>query len=499
MYRNRVALIIGVTLGSVFYFYLAFMLENGTKYTQYGKLIYNYYFLSLLDGQLDIPAQIIGPEGHYDGIGRAFPYHGLAPIITRFVAYPFIDLTKISISTHTIYFFSVASAAIYTKFFLNGLNTNSSSDQRPNYFLVTMLYAGVWIASPTAMLVVNDSVYHEPIVMAYFFTGSFLLLVSTIDVNELPKMRLLLIIALCAGATVFARPHIAVGLYFGNVLLLGYLLLHHKSKVIIPVLCSFAILLVCGLALLGINMLRFGDPTRMHGALHQDTLEMGFVFFGFQPYDTPRNLAFAEHGRFNISRILPNFMLYFWDLPNIHITNSLNSFRVSLHEIYGVLTSNLGFIRNEIPTVGIFYLWMPWCATAILGVAFIRKMNAIKYVMLTTTLIILLMISSYGTLTLRYRAELWPFIAVLVWIILSSVNWSRNGAIMNKIALGLVFSITLIISSVVGFVILNHYSTYFRSHDHYGIWSYDYCAEIVSKKIELGPNRVDRICVLKDG
>lgn len=501
MSRDRSLLLFCLLFGGGAYFYLAFFLPSGVQSEQFGKLVYNYYFLSLLEGRWDVPAQIIASEGHYDAAGRAFPYHGLAPVITRIFAAPFVDLTKISLSAWSIWLFVSIGALAYTKMFLTALRLGLPAGENPNMAVSLLVCLLIWVLSPSAMLIVNDSLFHEPIAAAYCFSACYLMIAVNIDLKAVPKLSTMILLSVFAGATVYARPNVAVGLYFATVLILAYLLWSHRRAALNITVISLAILFIFGAGLLLINYIRFDDPLRMHGSFQRDALEHGVIFFGFEDVNSPRNLAFEEHGRFNLTRIVPNTLLYLFDLPIPMLQNapSMESFVLKLHNIYDNLTANLGYIRNESPKVGVFYLWMPWFLLIFFGLFFVRKINAITAILLISTGTIALLITSYGTITLRYRSELWPLIAILAWMILPNAHRLADLRSISRLFVITTLFTSLLVSLVMSISILNVYSRSFAANSFFKNWPYEECAIYVANKDTLGESAIDRICTITEG
>ena len=76
---------------------LVFLATNGTFDLFQPSFLwkaYNHYFLSLMDGRLDVPAYAIGKEGNFVD-GKAYMYYGLVPTLTRFFVHPFVDLAQV--------------------------------------------------------------------------------------------------------------------------------------------------------------------------------------------------------------------------------------------------------------------------------------------------------------------------------------------------------------------------------------------------------------------
>jgi len=64
----------------------------------FGYEFYDQVWLALLDGRLDLPARVLRLEGHYTPDGTAYFYHGLAPLVTRALLDPFLQIGQVSLS-----------------------------------------------------------------------------------------------------------------------------------------------------------------------------------------------------------------------------------------------------------------------------------------------------------------------------------------------------------------------------------------------------------------
>lgn len=486
---NQRVLIAFALFGGAIYAYLAFYLSYGKMEEQFGRFIYNYYYLSLADGKFDIPARIIGLEGHYDANGRAFVYHGLAPVIIRFLASPFLDLTKVSLAPFTIWLFTTLGTIVYHSVFLRTLKTEESTSSGKVKILVISIM--VWFCSPGFILVINDSVYHEPIAIAYFTTAIFIALFAWGAISNGPWPKIIVGMAILAGITVFARPNIAIGLYVGVTILAAYLVYNYRHKSLPYVSSAMLILVAFGACILMVNLIRFGDVFRMHGTLGSDNLEMGFTFFGIQEETSPRNIAFATHGRFNLKRILPNLMLYIFDLPN----HTGSVFYSPLNKTYAYLTADVGFIRNELPHIGMLYIWAPWFALILTGIKQMKSMPKMWWIILCVTTFIALLMASYGTITLRYRVEFWPLIVTLSIAILFSAN--QHGANKTNHFQPKTLTFASFVSLLFFSLFIRGYAIFFQSHGLYDRWSYETCETLVLAKNTFGSGDVERICKLK--
>lgn len=488
MISNRAFVCITSLIGGLIYAYFAFFYRSEAANDQFGRFVYNYYFLSLMQGKFDIPAQIIGLEGHYDESGRAFVYHGIAPVITRVFAAPFVDLTKLSLAPFTVWFFATSGTLVYNIAFFRALKASSSDKLQHSNYLIFLVSILIWFVSPGLLLAVNDSLYQEPVSVAYFTMACTVALIVVTAYEGGNWNKTLIFISVLAGITVIARPHVAIGLYLGVVVLSIYLVKIHGRKAIPYVAIAIIILGLFGSIILAINAIRFGDPFTMHGKLHSASLEVGVSFFGFRPI----NLAFAEHGRFNLSRIIPNLMLYLGDFPQGLLPNYHNA----LHEAYSYLTSNLGFIRNENPNIGILFIWAPWFLLIATGLSFKKQAPKGLWIAMFITGTVLLLMASYATVTFRYRFELWPFLVVIFCLSIPGLIEfnKRKSKFVSIYSTFIRLFITCTI--VFNFFVAANYNRMFSKQGYFSEWSYEQCAKLVEFRSPLGKELVPQICVL---
>lgn len=482
--------------GVLTYSYLMFFVQGADYNNHFGTFIYNYYFLSIIEGRLDIPLQIATLEGHYNSAGEAFVYHGIGPLLTRAIAYPFVDLTKTSLAPATIWSFSVAGTAAYHLLFLRVLSRlgPKSAQHRTRY--TALLGVMVWFASPGIYLVLNDSVYHEPITMSYFAVAGFLLLCSGPALSENPWQPILVPLAVFAGVAVFTRPHVAIGLYVAVLLLLMMVMRENGRRALPHVLTTLFVLLLFGGSQFILNELRFGNIFRMHGSMNRDSIEYGIIYFGYEDVNSPRNLAFAEHGKFNIARIFPNSLIYLLDARFTALTELTDNYNLWLQNGFMRLTQGLGFIRQEPPYIGIVFLWLPWFFIFIAAVGL--KCISIQrwWIVIFATVIAALFTLAYGTITFRYRTDIWPLIVVISVIILP-MHWTesekrpiRTNATIFALVIAIAFSLSK------SGLLIRSYPKYFGGYETNIGWSQETCAVLVAQKETLGVSMIERLCVI---
>jgi hypothetical protein len=208
----------------------------------------------------------------------------------------------------------------------------------------------IWFASPGLLLVANTAIYHEPTAMAYLFMACFLALLAQVVLFEKPIGSVLLPLALFAGLSVYGRPHLAVGLYAGSVSWPGSAVAEGLARP--PPRGGRD----------GHSVLLRSRPSgfqrtalRQHASTWQRQRDEHAIRFWEhrKPSTHLECSAFAEHGRFNAYRIVPNLMLYLFDMPAGALSDGLE-------RAFRYMTSGLGYIRIEHPGSA-------WCSTGCRG------------------------------------------------------------------------------------------------------------------------------------
>jgi hypothetical protein len=483
---HRTIALVMAAAGTVVYLAVAFGMSYIVGADRFGTFIYNYYFLALIDGRFDVPMRIVSLEGHYDAAGRAYVYHGLAPLITRAIAWLFVDLTTVSLAPLTIFLAAVGGTALYHFVFVQIIEKFAAPNAELQRSAGLLLGIMIWIASPGLLLVANDGLYGEPIAMAYFFVACFLGLLAQPVLFGKAIESVLLPMAAFAGLCVYARPPLAIGLY-ATVCLLGVLLLWQRGWRGFPHAASaVAILGFFGAGLLAFNHLRFGNMLQLGSGT---AVQYGFYFWGAWDLSEPRFSGFAAHGRFSADRIVPNLMVYLLDFPGGPIGNAFG-------RAHRYLLSDHGNIIIRPPRVGMMYYWLPWFLLALAGLRCATAGLRHAWAPLLATAVGALMMASYGTVTLRYRFDLWPLLAALAMLALPRVLLALKAPqdaqpiLMRRLALVLVASLAMM-AVVTYFYAFNHVE-----YSIYSQWSHETCAEMVTAKEGLGPNAIERLCGL---
>ena len=410
----------------------------------FGTWVYNHYFLSLLEGRFDVPARVITVEGHYTPDGTAFVYHGLAPVLTRALAWPFVDLTQTPLSAVTVLgFAALGSGAIQVAVqrILVALGPAPAPLSEPSSLSAQVVLLGgfmAWAASPGLLLASNASLYHEPIAFAYAATCLWMWLAAEVVVLRCPLRPRLLPMALVAGLAVHARPHLAVGLYLGMAVL-GLMRLRAEQLVRRPLLplAAAAVMLACGLALFAVNAARFGDPLRLFGGSGTELL-WGFYFWEVYTEDTVRVAqAAADQASFHLGRIPANAAVYLADLPR-----GLSP--VDLGPLHRAWTAQTGWVGLETPRIGLLFLAAPW---ALLIALYAWRAPVACGVLALAALPGALAMLAFTTVALRYRADLWPLVLALALPALGALARSlarrpaRASLVRTAAVLGLLVSL----------------------------------------------------------
>ena len=77
----------------------------------FGADIYDQMWLALRAGELDLPARVLRMEGHYAPDGTAYSYHGVAPLLTRALLDPFVQMGTLSLAPLSIWIWAVLGTA----------------------------------------------------------------------------------------------------------------------------------------------------------------------------------------------------------------------------------------------------------------------------------------------------------------------------------------------------------------------------------------------------
>ncbi|MGE4420698.1 MAG: hypothetical protein AB7D39_00210 [Pseudodesulfovibrio sp.] len=394
------------------------LITNGTLnffgLEKYG-MVFNQYFLSIMDHRLDIDPACIGKEAFFGDDGRAYAYWGVFPALLRAPFYPFIDLKSVPVS-RIIVFVSAVLIAVVSQNILKDI-MRKSEGQAWNERLILTANLLIWFASPVMLLSTNGSVYHEPIVLGLLGVMLFMWIVlrGILIHSEIAPRRMILL-ALIAGCVLHTRMTLALALYVGVSV---FCLLHvvrlyrqYRSEhgpwsslfkaLLSPknVLAPMLILFVFGALLLFTNWVKWGDPFNPAPLKHYGFLVEGEGWSG-------RHAAVRKLGRFNLRRVIPGLVFH---LMGVGMGGRAYSVYYKLTDMFGT-----GVMRLEDPVPALL-MWGPWFLS---GFYVFRRMRrklvgeaaGPSYLILALTVLIpALLILSYPTITVRYKSEFWPFL-----------------------------------------------------------------------------------------
>jgi len=453
----------------------------------FGTQVYDHYFLSLLDGRFDVPLRIVGLEGHYDPDGRAFVYHGLAPLLSRLLVWPFLDLRNAAFSGMSVWLFAVGGTIAYHLLFDRIVSEYGPRDASRRRFWRLWTGVAIWASGPGILLAANDSLFHEPIAVGYFCAGWYLYAMARVVVFGGGVAPVIVPLAILSGVAVHARPHLAIGLYTGCLLLMGHHMVSRRGEHLRRMALALGILAAFGGALLAVNQARFGSPTRMHGTFEASELQYGFTYWGVEDPEGPRAIAYREHGRFNPRRVLPNALVYAVDVPEV-VDGRIDA-------AYRALTRGLGYSHVELPRVGFVFLWAPWLVLAGLGLRAPPVDTRLGWVAVAGPGVAALLLLMFGTVTLRYRVDLWPFLAATcmlamprLLIALRDVPTPRA----SRVALVLGLAGGVLVSGATALA----YTDDFASGGIFAVWPLDVCEGMVQRRGFSGA-RATELCVLE--
>lgn len=485
--------------GAVLYALLAFRVIYPLDYPYFGVDLYNAYFYRLLEGRFDLPLRMLRFEGHYTSDGTGMLYHGMAPLLTRVVLHPFVALNEFPTAAFSVWLWSVVGTGIYHLTIVQVMRKYAGSIMIGSTGIMwTVLVAlAVWICAPGLLMSNNLVLYHEPLSIAYAAMAIAVFLMMRCALFGMSFRRAMIPAAILAGVLLHSRPHMAVGLYAGVVVLIALSLWRDHRRPIITALCSLAILGIFGVSLLQLNAMRFGSATELHGTFDaeaEDAVLYGLVFFGTDYAETGRGVVFREHGRFHPWRFVPNLFVYTLDHPVAAET---------IAEVHLNVTENIsgrGFIER--PRFGMFFIWTPWVILMIVGLVMARPRfsgSVAALPVLVTTGVAAALMLSYPTVAFRYRFDLWPFLITLCLLSFPGLM-QRFGqdALQNRRVLYL-SGMTLFTGIIISAPILEIYAKGYQEAPGrtYRAWDAAECAEMISKR-DFSPAQVARLCVDPD-
>jgi len=458
----------------------------------FGWRIYNFYFLSLVDGTFTVPARIVSNEGHFDVAGNAYVYQGVLPVLTRLLAWPFVDLRQVSLAYPTIAAFSALTAAT-TQHVMHRIAVRGLAPGWTRTLLVALLAGCAWFASGAAVAVSNGSFYHEPLAATLFFGTAALSLLAHATFLGVRPERVLIPAAICAGIALHGRLHLglgfaaAVGFWSAWLVLTGRPALRRRAFAAGVVLCLiFA-------SVLALNAARFGNPLQSHGGNDgADAVQHATVFWDTARIDRSRDVL--EHGVFNPGRLPGNALLYLFGLPR-----ALGDIADAQIYRYLVWVSPYGLGKVAPPNHGIVFMFLPWLCLIGFGVAGATRRQLagagpfLPAIVGTGTVFALML--TYATVAFRYKADLWPFVMALSLVGLALLARSdrprlRFGPAAACVALPLaLFGAAATMHAVKDYNIQGARAI----PRDYTEWSFAHCVELAERR-GFDASAISRIC-----
>ncbi|MEL6266120.1 MAG: hypothetical protein AAFR52_10825 [Pseudomonadota bacterium] len=399
----------------------------------YGSQILDYQFLALVEGRLDVPARLIGGEGHLQPDGRAFAYNGFAPLVTRALAWPFVDLRTVSMAMPTIVLFAFIGSAFVLRAVAERLAALPVDPGRARG-TVDLMGLIVFLLSPGLVLTANGALYSEPLAVAYAGLGILVWALARVVAGARPPLWVVPLVGAVGAVLVHARPGAAPGIYLAALAFMALALLPGAAhggwrggwRVWGPVMGTLAVMGLSGLALLGVNTLRSGSPFIVGGTPWFSELTYGMTWWGFWEPLPPEERVVGQPSRFGLHRLVPNILHYAVDLPAPHGERLFGW-------IWSLRPADDPVVIGR-PMVGAAWIWLPWLVLGVVGtLAALRGAVTgwpglaawgVRLAAAVALGLPALMILSYGTVEMRYTAEWWP---ALAFVALGALPWLVRG------------------------------------------------------------------------
>jgi hypothetical protein len=459
---------------------------------------YNYYFLAIINGQLDVPAHAIGREASYIG-NKVYMYYGALPLISRVLLYPFVNLEQTSIAAFSVFMFSIVGQS-YLQYSLLQKFRQYLTLQTPCYVIVGFIFLSLalWFGSATFVIIQNSTIYHEPYAASLCLVNIFLgVLIKHDFLLKNSRHISLMPYAVLAALCIHARMPTALALYCVVVfLIIVQTYKHFKSmsdKAGFNLIAFFSygfktyysplfVMFIGGVSILILNYLKFDNALAFMGK--------NYGYFLLEGYSERRCNIVPQSEFASILRVIPNTVIYLTSSTDLHWS----------------LTWHLktGFGRKEMPIIPLLVLWlMPLLSFA--GIIYFivknHKKPSFKYI---GALLFLLSIGalfqlSYPTIAHRYIAELWlplAFSMVFLWCYFSRkllVDIDNGNKKLSFKKIKLVYFIFIVSSSIgIGYQlylsVTNKYylqdgPVYKHENYHYSAKDIEYLSQLTGEKI----------------
>jgi hypothetical protein len=454
-----------------------------------GSHLYDLYAQALfVEHRWDLPMRDLKYEGHFTADGTGYLYYGLAPLVTRLFFMPFVELPTTWISSFSIWLWAVVGNAAYHRAFWLALANGAGGAHKINGWASALLACAVWFAAPGMIMSATGAVFDEPIAMTYALAGGFVLLIAKVSFGHMALERAVLPMALLAGITVHARPHLAVGLYLAVCLVCLAIVLRGGWPRWRRAIGAMAVLGAFGLALIAANVVRFGNPATVHGGFGKEDVQYSSIFWGLEKRSDVRARAFNDFGQFSPGRIVPNAMIYIAQPPS---NLGFDRWVEGIEDVHDSLLPDGDHVGNAEPRVGVLYLWPAFVLLMVVGLFQRATWRTPAVAGLAGASAATLLIWSYLTITLRYHVDLWPLIAIPALFGLSAI---ASKAVADRRQERSWRQVMMVLATLGLFVTMNKSAHVRAMHiDREGMWSQQFCMDLAAEK-GFEPLRAQEIC-----
>ena len=313
--KRRIAWIALSVLGA----YYMLLLTNGDFRPfrpEFLGLAFNSQFLNMLQGAFNVDPLAIGLEAFVRD-GKVYTYFGIFPSLLRGVFAPFVDLQHTDVSRASCIAATLVVAVFQVKMF-RVARVRLVGDPKTNDLYVFVLLS-LLLGGPQIFLLAAAPIYHEPILWAAAFCSIFnyFLLSCAFDGSPI-RVRRFAVMALLAGVCLITRATEGIALYLALSILLAQAWTRAARSGCEPdagkwcrgtgdwalsrwsILVPLLILIIFGLAQLGINHARWGDPLKL----------IDFRSHAYMMSNPKRVKNLDEYGPLHFSRVPHNVAYY---------------------------------------------------------------------------------------------------------------------------------------------------------------------------------------------
>jgi hypothetical protein len=360
-----------------------------------GGYTFNTMLRSLLEGRVDVDPRQVGMEG-YERNGLTYTYFGILPALFRLpvASQLWRDWTLLS---SVLAASTAALALLYA-----GLRLIACAGGQPSRAVGITLAASLVLSGPSIELLGKPSVYIEVILWGYAFACLALYALLPVILRARPSRDTLLVLAVCAAATVLTRISTGIGLLACVAIVLAVALrqlptLRQRLRLAAPAL----VLCACGVGIcLTVNQLRWGSPLKFND----------FRYYTIVKDNPARQQRIREFGSFNLARI-PYALGYYIAPARFFATPAASPQSRTVARL---------FDPPEGPPASVPATWPLWCALCA-GILLPGSAQARRPVvdlgrlsgLLAALLVAPILILSYIYLAFRYRAEFAPAMLLL--------------------------------------------------------------------------------------